>query len=213
MPDPRIQKLAEVLVHYSLEIKPGQQFVLRTNPIAEELALAVYQEAVRAGAHVFPLIALPGTEEIFFRNAANEQLDFISPIRKLIVETMDAQLVIGAEYNTRSLTGIEPSRLARVHKASAPLTKTYMERSARNEFRWCYTEFRTQASAQEADMSLLDYQEFVYHAGLLTEACLLANIALRVDRKLLWDGPNLKFTNSEEANKLLHREYRSGWEL
>ena len=169
MPDPRIQKLAEVLVHYSLEIKPGQQFVLRTNPIAEELALAVYQEAVRAGAHVFPLIALPGTEEIFFRNAANEQLDFISPIRKLIVETMDAQLVIGAEYNTRSLTGIEPSRLARVHKASAPLTKTYMERSARNEFRWCYTEFPTQASAQEADMSLLDYQEFVYHAGLLTE--------------------------------------------
>ena len=37
------------------------------------------------------------------------------------------------------------------------------------ELRWCYTEFPTNASAQEADMSLLDYQEFVYGAGLLNE--------------------------------------------
>ena len=54
MPDPRVLKLAEVLVHYSLEINPGQQVSLRTNPLAEELALAFYAEAVKAGAHVFP---------------------------------------------------------------------------------------------------------------------------------------------------------------
>jgi aminopeptidase len=167
MPDPRVQKLAEVLVHYSLGLRPGQQFVIRTNPLAEELAVCVYQEAIRTGAHVFPLINLPGTEEIFLKFAGDEQLEFLSPVRKLVVDTFDAQLVIGAEFNTRALTGIEPGRVARVQKASAPLMKTSMERTAREEFHWCYTEFPTQASAQEAEMSLFEYQDFVYQAGLL----------------------------------------------
>jgi aminopeptidase len=75
--------------------------------------------------------------------------------------------VIGAEYNTRALSGVDPKRLARFRKASAPLSKIFMDRSARLELHWCYTEFPTQASAQEADMGLLDYEEFVYGAGLL----------------------------------------------
>jgi predicted dehydrogenase len=54
---------------------------------------------------------------------------------------------------------------------------------------------------------------FVDHSGLLSEACMLGNVAVRAQKKLLWDGPNLKITNDSEANKLLHREYRQGWSL
>jgi predicted dehydrogenase len=54
---------------------------------------------------------------------------------------------------------------------------------------------------------------FVDHAGLLTEVCLLGNVAVRAQKKLTWDGPNLRITNDEAANKLLHREYRAGWTL
>ncbi len=167
MTDPRIQKLAQVLVHYSLDIKPGQQFSLRTNPLADELTLAVYAEAIQAGAHIFVQNQVPGVEEIFFKHASDAQLDFISPIRKMVTESFDAVLSIGAEFNTRSLSGANPERLARSRKAGAALSKLYMQRAARNELRWCYTEFPTQASAQEADMSLSDYTEFVFGAGLL----------------------------------------------
>jgi hypothetical protein len=55
--------------------------------------------------------------------------------------------------------------------------------------------------------------DFVAHSGLLTETALLANIAMRVDKKLAWDGPNLRFTNDETANEYLEREYREGWTL
>ena len=51
------------------------------------------------------------------------------------------------------------------------------------------------------------------HAGLLTETCMLGNVAVRAQKKLLWDGPNLKVTNDAEANKLLQRDYRQGWTL
>lgn len=54
---------------------------------------------------------------------------------------------------------------------------------------------------------------FVDHGGLLSEVCMLGNVALRAGKKLIWDGPNMKITNDEAANRLLHREYRTGWTL
>ncbi len=50
-------------------------------------------------------------------------------------------------------------------------------------------------------------------ASMVTEVVLLGNIALRRGKKLYWDGVNMKFTNDEEANTLLHRQYREGWTL
>jgi aminopeptidase len=170
MTDIRLNQLAKILVNYSLEIKPGDQLEIRTNPLALELALPVYEEAVKAGAHVFTSISIPGSEEIFFKFAKDEQLDYVSPVRKQIYETFDAVLVIGADLNTRELSGVDPNRISRARKASTPLTKIFLERSSNQDLRWCYTVFPTNASAQEADMSLREYQEFVYGAGLLDES-------------------------------------------
>ena len=55
--------------------------------------------------------------------------------------------------------------------------------------------------------------DFVNHSGLLTEIPLLGNIAMRTGKALDWDGPNLKITNDEAANRYLHRDYRDGWTL
>ncbi|HUV29308.1 MAG TPA: aminopeptidase [Anaerolineales bacterium] len=169
MPDQRLEKLAQTLIHYSIEIKPGDQLEIRTNPLAQELALLVYEQAVQAGAYILITQTLPGDEEVYYKNASDEQLDYVSPVRKLITESFDAILVIGAEYNTRSLSAIDPQRISRSRKATTELTKIFLKRAANLELRWCYTEFPTYASAQEADMSLNDYQEFVYAAGLLNE--------------------------------------------
>ena len=54
---------------------------------------------------------------------------------------------------------------------------------------------------------------FVDHAAHLAEVVLLGNIAIRTKEKLHWDGENLRFTNSEAANKLINPPYRAGWSL
>ena len=169
MPEERLEKLAQILIHYSLEIKPGDQLEIRTTPLAQDFALLAYKEAVKAGGYVMNSLILQGGEEVFYKYASDEQLDYVSPVRKLITESFDAMLVIGAEYNTRSLSAIDPQRLSRSRKANTELTKIFLERAANLDLRWCYTEFPTYASAQEADMSLDDYQEFVYEAGYLNE--------------------------------------------
>ncbi|HEX9386872.1 MAG TPA: aminopeptidase [Anaerolineales bacterium] len=169
MADARIEKLAKVMVNYSLELKPGQKFWLRTTPLAEELNLAVYEEAVKAGAHIFVDQRMPGAEEIFYRYASDEQLDYISPIREIIADTFESSLYIEALHNSRSLSGVDGSRVARSRKASAALSQKLMQRSAEGTHRWCLTVYATHAMAQDANMSLADYREFVYGAGMLNE--------------------------------------------
>lgn len=170
MYDPRITKLADVLVNYSLGIQPGWKFAIQTTPLAEDLALAVYQEALKQGAHPYFLINFPQAEEIYYRIASDEQLQFISPFATQVMETFEARLVISAEENTRLLSAIDPQRQSLRQKAMRPLLQTFMKRAASRELRWSITEYPTFASAQEADMSLADYQEFVFAAGKLNEA-------------------------------------------
>lgn len=167
MSDPRVTKLAQVLVHYSLALQPGEKFVLVTGPAAEPLNLAVYKEAILAGAHVLVQQPIPGSNEIFFKYASDEQLDYVSPFQEFVMDNMDAYLSIGATVNTRSLSGVDPKRQSRTSKASAPLFAKVMQRFADGKLKWCGTRFPTHASAQEADMSLSEYEDFVYSAGLL----------------------------------------------
>lgn len=168
MADPRVTKLAQVLVRYSLDLQPGEEFVMRTTPLAQLLTLAVYQEAILAGAHPHIFTNTPGTAEIFFKHATDAQIDYVSPVQKLMMEQFTATLSIGASHNTRELSGIDPARQSRASKANTELNKIFMERSARKELKWCVTVFPTNAAAQDADMSLSDYEDFVYGAGLLS---------------------------------------------
>ena len=167
MPDPRVSKLAEVMINYSLDIQPGETLAITSSPLASDLTLAAYKEAVLAGAHVQLYTQLPGANEIFMANANDEQLDYISPVMRMVIEEFDAMLQIGAVSNTRSLAGIDPERMGRRQQAQTELSKIMMQRMGSGEFKWSYTIFPTNASAQEADMSLSDYEEFVYSAGLL----------------------------------------------
>jgi aminopeptidase len=169
MPDPRVTKLAQVLVNYSLEIQPGWQFAIQTTPLGEDLALAVYKEALIAGANPLLLVRFPQAEEIFVKNASDDQLAYLSPFTKMMVETFNANLHISAEENTRSLTNSDPQRQVLRQRANRPIMQTFMDRSSKRELRWSVTEFPTQASAQEAGMSLSEYQEFVYAAGKLND--------------------------------------------
>ena len=57
--------------------------------------------------------------------------------------------------------------------------------------------------------TLADFQ----YAGWLTEANHLGNVAYRLGRKLEWDAANLRAANAREADRLIRREYRRGWEL
>jgi aminopeptidase len=84
-----------------------------------------------------------------------------------MVDTIDVYIGIWGEENTKAGTNIPPEKQALASKARRPFTKRLMERAAKNELRWVGTQFPTTASAQDAEMSVYDYSDFVFKAGLL----------------------------------------------
>jgi hypothetical protein len=43
---------------------------------------------------------------------------------------------------------------------------------------------------------------------------LLGNVACALPgQRLTYDGPNMKVTNNEDANRLIQHHYRAGWSL
>jgi aminopeptidase len=137
---------------------------IRGTPEAAPLLLAIHNETVKAGGNPSVMLELPGAAEAFFRLASDEQLANIPLIYKLVIEEFDALIAIRSEPNTRELSSIPPARQRIQQKAMTPVFKTYMERGASGELKWCGAQYPTNSYAQEADMSLYDYENFVYSA-------------------------------------------------
>ena len=167
MHDPRIDKLAHVLVHYATAVKSGQLVRISGSLLSAPLVIALYQEVLQAGAHPIIRLTSDTCQELFLRHADDLQMDFVDPLALHETETLDCTINIWADENTKALSGIHPDRQARVSNARKPILETFLQRSANQELRWVGTQFPTQASAQDAEMSLHDYEHFVFTAGLL----------------------------------------------
>lgn len=168
MADLRVTKLAKVLVNYSLRIKKGDHLLIRGSDITQPLIREVYREAIKKGAHVDTKIDIPGLDEIFFKEASDEQLEFVSPIAKATFDNYDAMLSILGGYNEKNLSNVDMSKRQKRGFAMREVNIKFVERISK-DLNWCGTQFPTHASAQEANMSLEEYEDFVYGAGLLDE--------------------------------------------
>jgi aminopeptidase len=166
MRDPRIEKLAQVLVNYSTEVRPGDLVAVRGDSLAQPLLLAVYEEVLKAGGQPVATVALEGAPEALYEHASDAQLDFTNPIQQHLIETVDVLVSIGAPANSRSLTNVAPERQARTARANHPIMTRYMERAATGELRWVGTVFPTEMVAADAEMSLRRYEDLFYAACL-----------------------------------------------
>jgi len=164
MNDPRVEKLANILVNYSIAVKPGDWVVVRGNSQAFPLVEAVVKQIYQAGGHPNTLIESDGLEEIHLSEASDPQLEWVSPIENLVFEKMDALISLRATANTRLLSGIDPQKARLRQVARTRLQELYMSRSATGSLRWVTTQYPCPAYAQDADMSLRDYEDFVYAA-------------------------------------------------
>jgi aminopeptidase len=163
--DPRVERLAEVMVDYSLALRKGDLFKIEAPHAAMPLVTAVYRRALARGA--FPYVEFYAEEftELLLRHGSDEQLDFVSPLRRAEFERIDARLYVMGSQNTKYLSHVDPSRQGRNQAARRELQEIFFRRTASKELRWCGTLFPTHAFAQDAGQSLTDYEDFVYGAG------------------------------------------------
>ncbi|MFH1662604.1 MAG: aminopeptidase, partial [Chloroflexota bacterium] len=164
MMDIRIEKLADLLVNYSVGVSRGDKVVIEGSTMSEPLVKAVYARVLQAGGNPLLMVQPTGAEEIYYKYASEEQLQHVPPPEKLIVETYDARIVACGIANTRALTSVDPAKTVMHSRSRRDLVKTSMQRSASGELRWVVALFPTNALAQDAEMGLTEYEDFVYRA-------------------------------------------------
>lgn len=167
MRDPRLDALARVITEYATDLQPGDVVRMSTDPIAQPLIEALYEAALARGAHPHVKLVPDSLQEHFLAHASDEQLAFLSPLVQHEIETIDASIGIWAETNTKALSKVDPARQGKASAARRPIMERFMTRAADGELKWCGTLYPTAASAQDAEMSLSDYEDFVFAAGLL----------------------------------------------
>jgi aminopeptidase len=169
MSDPRVGKLAKVLVNYSVKVKPGDWVTVTGDVLALPLINVVVEETLKAGGHPSVVMGDGSITETRLRFSSDEQLQWISPFERMMIEETNVLISLTASSNTRSLSAIDPKRQQIQAAARQEIYKIYFERSASKDLRWVGTLFPCQAYAQEAEMSLRDYEDFVYGATFVDQ--------------------------------------------
>ncbi len=167
MHDQRLDRLAEILVGYSARVKKGDLVRIQGDVVGLPLIEAIYERVLIAGGHPFVTAASDAMSEAFYRVATPEQLAYLSPISRYIVDTIDVSIGLWGESNTKSMSGVDPRKQSAAAQARRPISTRFLERAAKGELRWVGTQYPTQSAAQDAEMSLHEYTDFVFRGGLL----------------------------------------------
>jgi aminopeptidase len=167
MRDPRLEKLADVLVNYSTAVKKDQIVRISGPPLAQPLIVEIYRKVIAAGGH--PVVRMNPEElaEIFHKTASDDQLKHVSPLTMHEYQTVDCSIGIWAEENTKHLSNVDSKKMGLSQAARKPLMEVFMHRAAEGKLKWTGTQYPTQGSAQDAEMSLEEYEDFVFNAGKL----------------------------------------------
>lgn len=169
MSDLRLEKYATLLTEYCLKIKAKDEIIIHGPFIAQPLIKEVYKNLLLKGA--FPIIrmTLDELEELFYFYAKDFQLDYCSPYRKYEIEHIKGEIFIRAKANLKNLSNVKPEKIVQSQKAAGPIKDIMLERSRKKEYTWTLCNFPNNALAQEAEMSLGEYEDFVFTACFIDE--------------------------------------------
>ena len=169
MSDLRVQKFAKVLVEHSARVAPGDRILIEATTAAEPLVRELFKQILERGGIPNPMVYIPGMmpfsqDDLYLTYAKDTQLDFVPTFLKLAYEQFEGRIRVHSSTNTRGATNIDAAKAQRRNKALSPISEAQMRRGAEGKFKWVTTLYPTYAYAQDAGMSLQEYEDFVFGA-------------------------------------------------
>lgn len=169
MPDPRIQAYAKILVEHSVRVGPGDRILVEATTAAEPLVRELFIQILERGGIPHLMLAFPGMmpfsqDELYLTYANGTQLDFAPTFYKLAYDEFEGRIRVHSATNTRGASNVDPLKAVQRSNALGPITEAQMRRGAEGKFKWVTTLYPTDAYAQDAGMSLKEYEDFVFRA-------------------------------------------------
>ena len=152
-----------------MDVKKGQRVAVVGPTLAKELFQAIYAEVLKVGAYPTLVPSIEGTQELLYKYGSDEQLEYVDTIQKMVINEFDCLINIFADYNQKKLSLVDPKKVAKSRGSPGrrEMMEIYMKRYAKGELNWVIVPFPCNAFAQEANMDLFSYFDFVKTALLL----------------------------------------------
>jgi len=208
--DLRTQKLAKLVVNYSLDVKPNETVIISGGTEAQEFILALYKEVILKGAHPALRIGLPEMSPFFYKHAKKHQIEKFPDILDYTVKNAQKYISIDTSTNTKELSSCDSKKITTREKVVHPISEYIC--NSRPKMCRCTVGFPCLSLAQEAEMSLNEYENFVFSAclqdwkGKLGKQIdkILAHFKKGRNVHLIGEGVDLKFKihgNKAKADK------------
>jgi aminopeptidase len=162
--DEKTKKLAKLVVNYSLQIKHNENVIISGSTEAEPFIVALYEEILRVGAHPILRLTMPGLDPIYYKYAKDHHLKKFPEYFDYMVKNAQKYIGIDTKSNTRELTSVNPGKIVQREIVCQPIIDYIV--NERSKIRRCLVGYPLRAKAQEAGMSLAEYEDFVFGACL-----------------------------------------------
>jgi len=219
--DPRVKNFAKILVEHSTHVVPGDRILIEATTAAEPLIRELYVQILEQGGQPHLMVGFPGMvpfiqDDMYLTYANDQQLDFTPTFYKVAYDQFEGRIRIHSATNTRAAGSVDPVKSQRRGKANSPITEAQMRRGGEGKFKWVTTLYPTDGYAQDAGMSLKDYEDFVFNAVHAHEADPIAywNSTAEVQQKAIdflagkdiitLQGPNVDLTLSIKGRKFMN---------
>lgn len=162
--DIRTKKLAQLTVRYSVFVKPGEKVIISGGTESIPFLIELYKEIILQKAHPIVKVNLPNVDDFFYKYSTKEQINFFPKYWMDTVKKADKYIGIYTELNTRELTSVNSKKIAARQKIIFPISDYIV--NEKDKIRRCTVAYPVVAFAQDAEMSLTEYENFVYSACL-----------------------------------------------
>lgn len=171
MIDPRVTKLADVLVNYSCAVRKGEKILIEAFDIPHAFTTECVRLAVAAGAHPLVLLKSNVVNRALMRSATVEQWNLIADVERLQMENVQCYIGARGNHNVSELSDVPDDR-QKIYEST--VWKRVHSEVRVNKTRWVVLRWPHPSMAQLADMSTDAFEDFFFRVCTLDYAKMAA---------------------------------------
>lgn len=160
-----VEKLAALATDYCLPVLEDKKIGIVGHAIATPLIQQLYKHIILRGGHPVTQLTVDGLAELLFAHGSKKQLTHVSPFAKYFYEEIDGYIQVYAETNVKRLSNVSATKIKERQGSQRELVEIMSKHLKIGG--WTLLPYPTEAFAQEAEMSLFEYEDFI------TKACFL----------------------------------------
>ncbi|HPA18339.1 MAG TPA: aminopeptidase [Verrucomicrobiae bacterium] len=162
MNDPRHERLARVLIGFSVKLRRGERLLIDASCVPDDMVAALVREAARLGAIPFVQITSPAVQRELLRHGTAGQFEFARRIELQRMKGMQAYIALRGADNIFESSDVPTQRMDLATRILRPVMNWRIRHT-----RWCVLRWPTPGMAQQAMMSTAGFEEFFFRVCTL----------------------------------------------